>query len=368
MSKFSFSLASMQDDAALRQRMAKDIMQGNIAVSFRREPSYFMGSQVQGERSQVIKCVENATGKIVGMGARSVSRAWINGIPQDLGYLADLRGDPEYRGGTLLARGYGYLRQLHVADPVDLYYSLILEGNQVALDSLTAGRAGLPRYEPMGRILTPAIHLDLPRRRVKQSGLKIQTPKREQLPWIFQFINDEYQSKQFAPKYGVKDWHTPRMQGLELQDILVATRGNDIVGVIAAWDQQSFRQTVIESYSRELKMVRPFYNLLSRLTPLKPLPAPGQVVPYFYLALCAIKDDSETVFRLLLSHLYQQRRNGLWHYFIAGLHEMNPLAKVLQEYRQIPAAGHLFAVSYADAPQQITPLDERIPHIEIAAV
>ncbi|WP_419612165.1 hypothetical protein, partial [Thiolapillus sp.] len=61
--------------------------------------------------------------------------AWINGSTQHLGYLADLRGDPAYRGSTLLARGYRFLRQLHEDDPVPLYYSLILDGNRLALDN-----------------------------------------------------------------------------------------------------------------------------------------------------------------------------------------------------------------------------------------
>ena len=41
--RYQFSLAGHDDDAALRQRMAEDHMQGNIVLSFRREPDYFLG-------------------------------------------------------------------------------------------------------------------------------------------------------------------------------------------------------------------------------------------------------------------------------------------------------------------------------------
>ncbi|WP_294052377.1 hypothetical protein [Thiolapillus sp.] len=368
MSRFLFSLAEEEDDAALRRRMSQDIMQGNISVSFRREPSYFIGSRVQGEQVQVIKCEERSSGRIVGMGARMMLPAWINGSTQHLGYLADLRGDPAYRGSTLLARGYRFLRQLHEDDPVPLYYSLILDGNRLALDNLTRARGGLPKYRDMGRMLTPAIHLDLPRRKVRETGISVETGKHSRLQSIFDFINRQYGRKQFSPCYLSGQLGTARLAGLKAEDFLVAVKGNAIVGVIAAWDQRAFRQTCVEQYSLALKSLRPLYNLASKLTPLKALPAPGRAVPYFYLAFCAVEHDDPAVFRMLLSHLYGQRRKGSWHYFIAGLHERNPLAQVLKEYRQIPAAGHLFAVHYPEDEAHYLALDERVPHIEIGAV
>ena len=126
---YHFELADVSDDPELRKRMAQDRLQGHIAISFRREPRYFDGCKVQGESVQVVKCTDQATGRIVGLGSRLMSNAFINGRLQRLGYLADLRTDPAYRGGTLLARGYRFLRELHETDPVPLYYSVILEGN-----------------------------------------------------------------------------------------------------------------------------------------------------------------------------------------------------------------------------------------------
>ena len=368
MTRFQFSLADSSDDDALRQRMNLDVMDGSIAVSFRREPSYFLGTGVQGEQAQVIKCVDTESGRLAGLGTRLQLDAFINGQQQRIGYLSDLRGDPRYRGGTLLARGYRYLRQLHDADPIPFYYSLILEGNESALKNLPGARAGLPVYHDMGKILTPAIHLDLPRKTVREPRLRIQTASIDQLPEVFKFIQKQYAKKQFAPIYQIEDMASPRLSGLRTEDILIAIRGNKIVGTLAAWDQHNFRQTHIERYSRTLKILRPFYNLAATLSPLKPLPATGNPVPYFYLALVAIENDDANIFRALLSKLHNQRRSGEWHYFIAGLHEKNPLSKVLAEYRSIKAAGHLYLIYYPDNTLEIQNLDDRIPHIEIAAV
>lgn len=368
MSQFDFVLATPEDDAQLRQRMAEDWMQGNISVSFRREPNYFDGCKVQGEFVQVIKCTERKTGRIIGLGSRLINKAFINGELRQLGYLADLRCHPDYRQGTLLARGYRFLRQLHEENPVPLYYSLILEGNVAALQNLVGGRVGLPQYRDMGRILSPAIHLDLPKPEIKIPGVRFERGKREQLPEILRFVQTWQSKKQFAPFYRLEDFAGCRLTGLKAEDFYLAFRGNQLVGTVAAWDQRAFRQTHVERYSPQLAMVRPFYNLLAQATPLKPLPAPGEVVPYFYLAFVAVEDNNPEIFRGLLRALYRDRFSGSWHYFIVGLHENDPLASVLKEYRRIEAAGRLFVIYYPDGEAQFYQLDGRVPYVEIAAV
>lgn len=368
MTRFEFSLAQAQDDAALRQRMADERMEGHISVSFRREPSYFAGSAVQGQQAQVIKCVDGSNGELVALGARLTLSAFINGQPQRLGYLSDLRGKRALRGGTLLARGYRYLRALHEQDPVPLYFSLILEGNQAALANLTGARVGLPQYQDYGRVLTPALHLDLPRRAIKLPGIRFTQARVEQLPAVFEFIQRQYAGKQFAPVYVAADMHGPRLLGLRAQDLTLALRGNRLVGVLAAWDQRAFRQTHIERYSTTLARLRPFYNVLARLTPLKPLPAIGAPIPYLYLALTAVEDNDPNLYRALLAQVHAQRRRGPWHYVIAGLHERDPLVAVLAEYRRIEAAGRLFVIHYPEHQSHYQALDGRPAYIEIAAV
>lgn len=368
MSRFEIKLANADDDQALRKRMSEDSMEGSISVSFRREPSYFIGSGVQGSNCQVIKCVDRQTNELAGLGARLTLDVFINGVAQHVGYLSDLRTAPDYRGGTLLARGYHFLRQLHLADPVPLNYSLILEGNHQAVKNITTARVGLPVYHDIGKILTPAIHLDFSRKLIKEKGLHIQAANKSSLAKVFKFIQKQYARKQLAPIYHARDIGNARLYGLQAEDIYLASRNGKLVGVIAAWDQRKFRQTHVEKYSSGLKLIRPAYNFAAKFSALKQLPAEGNVVPYFYLALIAIEKDDPTIFRALLSQLYSERRLGDWHYFIAGLHEQNPLSSVLNEYRSIKASGHLYLVYYPEDKPFIEQLDLRIPHIEMGAV
>ena len=261
-----------------------------------------------------------------------------------------------------------FLRQLHLADPLPLYYSMILEENRPALEALTSARCGLPIYRDAGRFLAPAIFLDLAKQPVSVAGIGFRRAEEQDLQQIFHFIRGQAVNKQFAPVMTAADMHTQRLRGLSTDDFFLALRGDRIIGTIAAWDQTTFRQTCVERYTAGLQLIRPLYNVLSRFSAFKPLPAPGSTVPYFYLAFIHIEENDPVLFRGLLRFLYNYRRKGPWHYFIAGLHETDPLSDVLLEYRRIDVAGRLFVVHYPEDQPVYEQLDGRIPYVEIAMI
>ena len=364
MSRFDFALAGPADDAQLRARMAADVMQGAIAVSFRREPSYFAGCRLQGDATQVVKCTDRATGRIVGLGSRSTSLEFVDGCAERIGYLSDLRLAPELRSGTLLARGYRVLRRMHATDPVRIYTTVIYEGNEPAKQALVGGRGGLPVYVDWGRLLTPALRLDFAARGERVAGVTLERGSAARLPEIVEFLNRERSAKQFAPVVDAAQFGDARFCGLRPESFFLALRGGRIVGTLAAWDQTELRQTHVERYPLLLQLLRPAYNALAALSPLKPLPAPGARIPYVYLACAATEGNDATLFRFLLRAAHEALRRGPWSFAIAALHEADPLADVLGELRSIPAAGRLYVVHYPESPLAIDPPARRVPCVE----
>jgi hypothetical protein len=364
MSRFEFSLAGLADDPQLRARMAADVMEGSIAVSFRREPSYFSGCRLQGDATQVVKCVDTAAGHIVGLGSRSTALAFVDGRRERIGYLSDLRLAPEFRRGSLVARGYRMLRRLHAADPVLFYTTVIYEGNRLAFAALVGCRAGLPRYVDWGRLLTPAIKLDFAVRQAQLAGVTLERGNAARLPQIVEFLNRERSRKQFAPVVDAAQFGNGRLAGLRPEAFFLALRGGRIVGTLAAWDQSGLRQTHVERYPAALRLIRPLYNALAALSPLKPLPSPGERIPYVYLACAATEDDDVSLFRFLIRAAHESLRHGPWSFAIAALHEADPLAPVLSEFRCVPAAGRLFAVHYPEESLAIDPVARRVPCLE----
>jgi hypothetical protein len=363
-SRYRFEFASPADDDALRARMAADFMPGAISVSFRREPSYFAGCRIQGDATQVVKCVTADSGQIIGMGARSTAVAWVDGRPERIGYLSDLRLDRCYRGGMLVARGYRILRSMHADDPVPFYTTVIYEGNDPARSALVGARAGLPAYRDWGRILTPAIRLDFPVRQAPVPGVTIERGSPERLADIVAFLNREARHNQFAVVYRREDFMQGRFAGIAPERIFLAVRAGRICATLAAWDQAPVRQIHVHGYSPSLAAARPLYNALSKVLPVKPLPPVGGRIPCLYLA-CAITENNDVpVFRHLLRAVHAALRRGPWSYAVCGLHETDPRAQELLALRHIPAAGRLFVVHYPDQRLEIQSQRERVPYIE----
>lgn len=360
-----FEPAEDRHDAALRRLLAANPMQGEISLAFEREPSYFHASFVQAPFHQIVVGRDTRRSEIVGVGTRAVRSGFVNGELASVGYLADLRLDSRHRGGTVIARAYRHLRELHNDGRATLYFTVIAEGNRPALETLAAGRAGLPPYRDLGRLLSPAVNLRRPRK-ATDAGVEIIRGARELLPEIVGCLNRNHRRRQFAPCYGVSDFGGPWLRGLRVEDFYVARRAGRIVGVIAKWDQSAFKQTVVRSYGRRLALLRPLYNLAASLFRCPRYPAAGKALCSFYASCVAVDGDEVDVARALLTRLYNDNLGGPFHYFVIGLHERDPLVPSLHGFSVTPFAGRIFAVHFEDGEQAFRSLDGRVPYVEPA--
>jgi hypothetical protein len=347
--RFAIEPARPEDDAELRSLLREMPMGEAVQVVFLREPNFFHTAAIQGTFVQVF--VGRLEGRIIGVATRAVRPSHVNGRLVDAGYLADLRLRREYRGRTYVARAYRFLRELHQDGRVEVYSTVIVEDNHVALKTIAANRAGLPRYTPLGRVLTPVVYL---KRRLRPLPGDILRGTVEMLPDILAKLNEN--RLQFAPAYTAKDFLSGRLRGFRVEDFYVLRRRGRVAGVLGVWDQCSFRQTVVVRYGGLLGKLRPLINLVRR----PPLPPPGQPLPYFYLAFLAT-DDTDA-FAALLRRAYNDAVGGAYSHFVVGLHERDPRAAVLNEYPRTPFAGRLFAVTLDGPPD----LDDRVPYVEAA--
>jgi hypothetical protein len=368
MSRYRFDLATDADDADLRRVLAETPMPGRIAVSFRREPSYFAAAEVDGRFRQVVAAREMDSGRIVGFGSRSVSQRYVNGLPTPIGYLSSLRLMAAHRNRGLVARGYAYFRRLHADGRAPLYLTTIAEGNTLALTLLTSARAGLPRYNPAGRFLTAAIPVNPHRRAGSCERPAVRTATLDDRPAVLDFLHRVGRRRQFFPFYGEDDLFTPAgaLRGLRPDDVLLATRDGSMVGTLAAWDQSTFRQTVVHDYSVPLRWVRPVYNAWAQWTGRGRLPGAGDPFRYLYAALPVVEDDDPAVFDSLLDSALARCNNV--DYLLVGLHESDPLLPVLRRRPATWYTTHLFHVCWDDGEPVRQSLDGRPPYLELGSL
>ncbi len=371
--EFITDLATPTDDAAIRHLMATNPMPGDISLSYRREPNYFVGCGTMGHFYQVGVIRYQPTGEIAGLACRSTRPMFVNGQVEEVGYLSQLRVDHKFRGMGLVSQGFHHARQLHTDGRVKGYYCTIIEGNSQAVGLLVnRPRQHFPMFREMGHLQTLAIVL----RKWKFSstwensaGLKVRPGTLGDLETIVALLNQHGAAKQFFPVYTVADFLDSSLTvGFKVENFMLAWRGPELVGVMGLWNQSTYKQSVVESYNGTLGTLRPLYNLALRLMGAQLLPAPGQAIRFAYGSFICTANNDPAIFELLLRHACSLATARNYAYLMISLMENDPLLAVARRYLHIPYHSRLYSACWDDAPTWHTHLDGRVPYLEGAAM
>ena len=345
-SRYRFRLAEEDDDPQIRRLLRETPMQGLMRISLQCEPSYFE-SLVPGELHQTLVAVEERSGRIVGMGSRSVQQRYVDGEPTNVGYLSGLRILESHRGGTLLARGYREMRRLHADHSADYYITTIVDGNEPAFASLVAGRTSLPTYFRLGEYHTFVIPLSS-RRASDDGDLQFRSLAKGDLPAAADFLQQQGKSKLFFPCYQEEDLSSssPAFQGLGLADVLCAWRGDELVGLLGTWDQSSIKQCVIEGYSQPLSLLRPAFNGVARCLGWPTFPAVGQQLPTTMAAFPLAKNnDTKIISRLLnAARRHTTLRHPQSRSLLVGAFQHDPMFDLIGRASLHRFVSHVFLV------------------------
>jgi hypothetical protein len=361
-----FGLAQTGDDAALRDLLRRTGIPGDIELVFLREPSFFVAARAGNRETQVLVCRDVEAGEIVGLGERSIRTAYVDGEPAALGYLSDLRGAVRWRKSLGLARGYEYLRTLHGEGKVRFYVTTILEDNAEAIALLTSGRARLPTYEQVGRLITYL--LPIHRRRRARSTMA-EPVRAGELVEAFVCLDAWNRRHQFAPRYTQDDLAgvTGLLPDFSLDNLYVARDGSRVRGTLGVWDQSGFKQTVVASYSRRLARMRRLYNAYAFVRRAPGLPPAGSPLRLLYGAfLSASGDDTATLEALVERALVDWSGRGA-SYLVLALADRHPLGEPLSRLAARRLTSRAYAVYWPDG--GVPPFDRRRPlHLEVATL
>jgi len=369
MAQFRLELASREDDADLRRILRENSMGGSISLTLRKEPSFFDDLSVEGNFNQVVAAREVESRRVVGFGVRSIKPAFVNGEKVDIGYLGCLRLDKQFRGTTLVPRGYKLFSELHKDSRVPFYLTTIVDDNQYAKQILTSNRMGMPNYNDFGAYHTYVIPVK--RKKSSDSKKNIVQANEGNIEDIIRFVNQEGRKKQFYPAYSEKDLTdaTGLLRGLNIEDILLHFDGADIDGIMASWNQSSFRQTVVEGYSGILKYARPIINLVGRVKGNLPyLPQEGQQINYNCVALIVTKDNDPKVFDELITSTRNRLNESQTPLLMLGLHSQDSLQPVAQKHSVMRFPTRLYIVTWQDGEDSFKQLDVRVPYLELGSL
>lgn len=367
--RVAFSLAGERDDADLRRLLRENPMPGPISVSLEREPSIFHAAGVEGEGHQILVARQVETAQAIAMGSVAVRERFVNGSPRRVGYLGQLRLDRAWRGrGDVVRAGYRFLRKLHEElDRPPCFTSIVAE-NRAARRLLEAGLPGMPKYHRIGAFTTTLLMSGGRARGRPGRGTRVDLGSRERLVEIVECLDRNGRRYQFHPRWTAEDLTSPdrSRRRLRPEDFHVAVRDGRVVGCLATWSQEPFKQIVVRGYSRPLRAIRPLLNVASRLTGGVALPPIGSRIPYVFISHVAVDGDDPEVFGGLLSNaLASPAARG--RVAVLGFSVGHPLlAGVRDHYRCRAYDSILYTVAWDDAGETGVGLDGRVVHPEVA--
>jgi hypothetical protein len=361
-----FELARRSDEPELRRLLRDFPMRGEVTVALQREPDYFTAAGVEGERHQSIIARDAVTGRLVGVGSRSVRPSYVNGRSVMLPYLGSLRVNGARRGVRRLSEGYALCRSLWQPDETPYAVTSIIADNTRARRLLGAGLPGLPRYDAIDSFSTVVIPTRGGRRR---PVTEVERGSDETLEPIARRLRDDYRHYQFSPRWTAADLRSEvRTPGLEPRHFHLIRRGGEVAAALAVWDQRAFKQTVVRGYGNRLRRLRPWINLVGPWLGVPRLPAPGERLEYAFLSHVAAGGDPDRLVTLVESARRDAGRRGC-DSVVLGLSERNPmLTPLLRAFPHRVYRSVLYIVHWGGIEETVRRLSGRTAHLEVATL
>jgi hypothetical protein len=308
------------------------------------------------------------------MGSRSIRDVYLNGTVQGVGYLGQLRVARRYRRDRKafmrgLTQGYEFLRALHQDGRARFHYSTIIEDNLPARRLLTSGLPGLPLYQEHARLHTLAIQCRRKRAALAlPDGLQLTRGEPSQAKAIAACLQRNGARYQLAPHWtGQMLFNPDDTPELTPRDFFLAMDGESIVGCLAAWDQSSFKQTVVRGYSGRLARWRRIINIGAKIAGQPTFPPPNSPIRQCYASHLAIDDDNQWVFAALLRRLYNYVVDQGHSYLMLGLCDNHPfLESVMSTYPHIDYKSLLYLIAWDEDLEVLSEVDERLTGVEIS--
>ena len=358
-----FAVADASDDADLRTLLRANPMGGWVRIAMEREPRYF-AELVRGEEHQAVIARDRTSGECVGMCARTVRPAYINGEVRPLGYIGELRIAPKYRHRFHVIRdGFAALRaELHEPRRTPFYLTAIIADNRAARRLLESDIPGKPAYRAFCGYSTLAIRVSSGRaRRAPTYG------RDADIPEIAACLARNHSRYQLAPVWREDDISgRSESDGPGVQDFILRRSGARVTGCLALWDQSRVRQAVVRGYHPQIARLRPLLNMVGVVTGFPRLPPAGHALRQAFLSLAAVDgDDPLALVELVRDGLAAAARRG-FDLALIGLADGNPMLPALRRaFRARFYRSQLYLVHWEDGHSEVATLDRRVPHVEV---
>jgi len=329
-------------------------MAGNISLSMGIDPDCFVNAGIQNQEIELFVCRQNNS--VIGLFSVGKRTIFYNGKPKLIRYFSDLRIHPDFQNSLLLIKMTRFIKR-NIIDKNEFVYTIVFSENKVMTDMIAkvdrAGidneplikRASLPSYSLCGVYCSYMISLKNRRKR-KKTKLLIRKAQKIDIEAMQFFFNREAHKKQWYPSYDFSLLQNNYYHGLGISDFYLAFKEDQIVGITGIWDQRRFKQTIVNSYTRPLKLVRPFINIMAKITKGFNLPETGKILNYFTVHTILTKGNNQEIFKDIIEEIYKDNYQSEFSYFLCGFDKNDALCTIFNDFTKREVHGNIYSVSY----------------------
>ena len=281
--------------------------------------------------------------RLIGYAMVCRKKLYVNGIPREIGYLANMYVLPEGRKKGWLYRASEPLFR-EVLEEAGLGYATTMKGNRKT-EPMIGRRIEKFPFIPHSKIIgVNCIHnILITFRRREVSGYRVRRATESDIGEISRLLDAEYRNRLFGPVMTEENLlkTIARRPGFSISDYFVAEKDGKIVGTCSAWDISAIRKLRVMAYRKEYRAIKLAYGLVAPVLGFPALPEPGDTFREMVINDFGVEGRSPEILRALVTHLYILCRERGYNMLMIGSDERDPILAATRGFVKQPLRSHV---------------------------
>ncbi len=341
MSTITVRLATEDDNPGIMALAEKCPQEGTITFLFKRTPQFnTLNRLLDPDSWHYVACEGD---KIVGVIGVMFFQARVLDRQCKVAYLLDLLLDQDYRRGTTAFRLIKPVVERLYQSDADLVLVNFLKDNIHPM-VFAKGRAGFPAALNLGDNMFYSM-LSLYNLRISDR-YQIGTPTSDDIPQLAELYNRSAQSYKIAETTTEAKLrhYIENIEGLGLENFLVAKEGSKIKAVTAMWDEHTYKCYEVQRLTLGLSVIS---NMMKFLSLFMRVPQPirlNQPLSQLSLVLNA-HDNCPDALDDLYRHVNNLHRGSQYTLITLYAQQHDPIMKVIQKFKGMSVKSEMHAFS-----------------------
>lgn len=339
---------------------------GGLTICFDREPDIFLIPEL---KSDYTKCVGFFREKeLLGFAMLSYQNAYVNRKPKTVMYFCNVYVKKEGRHQRFIFKAGEYLLE-KIYNNASLGYAIVMKGNKPAEGYINRRDSQFPSMA-FSKLISflDVKNIILTRKKKESSKYKVRHARNEDIDVIVALLDKEFSRRLFAPVIDREMFlqNLKRRPDFNITNYFVAEKGEEIVGVCAAWDTSAFRQNKVIFYRKSFRIKKILFFLLGAFFKFPPLPREGEAFRDVTITDFAIKEREPEVMEALLLEIYNEYREKKYNMLIFGSYYNDPLLKAAKRFFSKSVISNIILFSKDKLYLKDGKIDTSMPYIDIA--